>query len=256
MSAIEVELIPALSDNYMFLLFDPKTGTSGIVDPAEAPPVLARLKALGRGCDWIINTHHHGDHIAGNSEVKRATGAKIAGPAADAARIPDLDLKLREGDVFTFGSNDAQIYETPGHTSGHISYWFKDANMLFSGDTLFALGCGRVFEGTMPQMHASLSKYRQMPDETVVYCGHEYTQSNARFALSVDPDNQALIARAAEIDAVRKRGEPTVPTTLGLERQTNPFIRTNDPAIRRQLAMTDATDVKVFAEIRRRKDRF
>lgn len=256
MSGIEVELLPALSDNYIFLLLDRESGTSGVVDPAEAGPVLARLGELGRGCDWIINTHHHGDHTAGNGEVKQATGAKIVGPAADAGRISGLDLQLREGDTFTFGSQQAKIYETPGHTSGHISYWFEEAGLLFSGDTLFALGCGRVFEGTMPQMHASLSKYQQMPDETVVYCGHEYTQSNARFALSVDPDNQALRQRAAEIDAMRQRGEPTVPTTLGVERRTNPFIRTSDPAIRRHLGMEQASDSDVFAEIRRRKDRF
>ena len=256
MAKLKVELLPALSDNYIYLLLDTETGTSGVVDPAEAAPVLEALSTRGRGLDWILNTHHHADHTAGNAEVKAKTGAKIAGPKADAHRIAGLDVLLSEGDCFSFGSHKADIYETPGHTSGHISLHFAGAGVLFSGDTLFALGCGRIFEGTPAQMWASLSKYAHMPDDTVVYCGHEYTQSNARFALSVDPDNMALRVRATAIDAARASARPTIPTTLGEERATNPFLRPSDPAIRQHLAMQDADNTQVFAEIRRRKDHF
>ncbi|MCB9942407.1 MAG: hydroxyacylglutathione hydrolase [Geminicoccaceae bacterium] len=253
---LQVELIPALSDNYMFLLFDSVTNTSGVVDPADAGGVLAALERHGRKLDWIINTHHHADHTAGNAELKAETGARLAGPAAERQRIPDMDVLLAEGDHLDFGSQRAVVLETPGHTRGHISLYFPQSKMLFSGDTLFALGCGRLFEGTPEQMWHSLSKYASMPDETAVYCGHEYTLSNARFALSVDPDNELLIRRAAEIDGERRRGEPTIPTTLGLERQTNPFLRPGDPAIRARLGMQRASNAEVFAEIRKRKDSF
>ncbi|MCB2053096.1 MAG: hydroxyacylglutathione hydrolase [Geminicoccaceae bacterium] len=256
MAALDVELLEALSDNYVCLVVDPATGTSGVVDPAEADLVLRALEERDRKLDWILNTHHHADHTAGNLEVKRATGAKIAGPAADAHRIEGLDVELVEGENFVFGSHDVRILETPGHTSGHIAFFFADAKVLFCGDTLFALGCGRLFEGTPAQMWHSLEKFASMPDETLVYCGHEYTLSNARFALTVDPDNKALGARAAEIEQARASGRPTIPTTLGLERRTNPFLRPHDPGIRRHLGMEDAGDADVFAEIRARKDRF
>ncbi|MEZ5823971.1 MAG: hydroxyacylglutathione hydrolase [Geminicoccaceae bacterium] len=256
MAELQVERIPALSDNYMYLLFDPASGTSGIVDPAEAGPVVSALERHGRGLDWILNTHHHGDHTAGNPDLKKRYGAKLAGPAADRDRINGMDVMLGEGDAFSFGSHPVAIYETPGHTSGHISLHFADAGILFSGDTLFALGCGRLFEGSPAQMWNSLCKYVAMPDDTLVYCGHEYTLGNARFARSVDPDNGDLRNRAAEVEAMRQRGEATVPTTLGLERRTNPFLRPDDAGIRRVLGMEAASDVEVFAEIRRRKDNF
>jgi len=256
MAELEIERLPARSDNYIYLLFEPESGTSGVVDPADAAPVLRRLEALGRGLDWILNTHHHGDHTGGNLEVKKATGCQIAGPRPEAARIPGLDVALGEGDGFTLGKASARILETPGHTGGHISYWFEDARALFCGDTLFALGCGRLFEGTPEMMWRSLSKYADMPDATRVYCGHEYTLANARFALTVDPDNTALKERAREIEALRGRGEPTIPTTLGEERRTNPFLRADDAAIRRSLGLADAAPAEVFAEIRRRKDSF
>lgn len=253
---LEIERLPLLSDNYAWLLLDTATGTSGVVDPGEAAPVLARLRALGRGLDWILATHHHGDHIAGSAELKAATGCRMAGPKADAARIPGLDVPLAEGDRLAFGSREALIIETPGHTRGHIAFWFAADRALFCGDTLFALGCGRLFEGDAATMWRSLAKLRALPDEALVHCGHEYTQSNARFALTVDPDNAELRARAAEIDAMRKRGEPTVPSRLGLEKRTNPFLRPDDPAIRRRLGMEGASDAEVLGEIRGRKDRF
>ncbi|MGH6943429.1 MAG: hydroxyacylglutathione hydrolase [Geminicoccaceae bacterium] len=256
MTALEIEQIPVLSDNYVYLIHEPKAGVTGVVDPALAAPVLDRLKAKGWSLDWILATHHHADHTGGNLELKQATGCRIAGPGADAARIPGIDLKLFEGDRFTLGETLAEVLETPGHTSGHISYWFPEAAALFCADTLFALGCGRVFEGSFDQMWSSLSKLARLPDEARAYCGHEYTQSNARFALTIDPDNPALKARALEIDGLRAAGRPTVPSTLAAERATNPFLRPNDPAIRRRLGMESASDALVFAEIRRRKDRF
>ncbi len=256
MARLEIEQIPALSDNYVYLVHEPGAGVTGVVDPAVAEPVLERLRARGWKLDWILSTHHHADHTGGNLELKKATGCRIAGPKKDAARIPGLDQGFVEGDRFELGQAQAEIFETPGHTSGHISYWFSEAKALFCADTLFSLGCGRLFEGTPEQMWRSLSKLARLPDDAIVYCGHEYTQSNARFALSIDPDNPALRARAEEVERQRKAGQPTVPTTLGQERAANPFLRPHDPAIRRTLGLEDASDVEVFAEIRRRKDRF
>jgi hydroxyacylglutathione hydrolase len=256
MTELIVKMIPVLSDNYVYLIHEPQSGTTGVVDPAVAAPVMEMLAAKSWSLDWILSTHHHADHTGGNLELKQATGCKIAGPGKDAARIPGIDLKLVEGDRFELGKAEAEIFETPGHTSGHITYWFGGANALFCADTLFSLGCGRLFEGTPAEMWRSLQKYAPLPDEALVYCGHEYTQSNARFALSVDPNNGSLQERAAAVERQRAAGEPTVPTTLGLERATNPFLRPDDAAIREQLGMETADDVEVFAEIRRRKDNF
>lgn len=256
MQLLTVEMIPVLSDNYVYLIHEPDAGVTGVVDPAEAAPVQERLAAKGWSLDWILSTHHHADHTGGNLELKAATGCKIAGPGKDAARIPGIDVKLTEGDRFKLGEAEAEIFETPGHTSGHISFWFAGSKALFCADTLFSLGCGRLFEGTPEDMWTSLSKFSALPDDAVVYCAHEYTQSNARFALSVDPENDALKARAIEVDRQRAAGAPTVPTKLGQERATNPFLRPDDPAIRRELGMEQASDVEVFAEIRRRKDNF
>jgi hydroxyacylglutathione hydrolase len=256
MAQLQIEQIPVLSDNYVYLVHEPRAGMTAVVDPAVAPPVLDLLGAHGWRLDWILSTHHHADHTGGNLELKRATGCRIAGAAADAARIPGLDLGLAEGDRFRLGDAEAEILETPGHTSDHISYWFAAAGALFCADTLFSLGCGRLSEGTPEQMWRSLSKFAPLPDDALVYCAHEYTQSNARFALTIDPDNPALRARAAEVDRVRAAGQPTVPSTLGAERAANPFLRPEDPAIRRRLGLEDADDVAVFAELRRRKDNF
>jgi hydroxyacylglutathione hydrolase len=256
MAQLEIELLPVLNDNYAYLVHEPKAGVTAVVDPPVVAPVLERLKARGWKLDWILSTHHHSDHTAGNLELKEATGCRVAGARADEARIPGIDLKLAEGDRFKLGEADAQVLETPGHTSGHISLWFRDSRALFCADTLFSLGCGRVIEGSHAQMWNSLSKLAALPDDTLAYCGHEYTQANARFALSVDPDNKALQARAAEVDRQRAAGEPTVPTTIAAERAANPFLRAGDKAIRKKLGMESASDAEVFAEIRRRKDRF
>lgn len=256
MAQLEIEQIPVLSDNYVYLLHEPKAGVTAVVDPALAAPVLKRLDARGWKLDWILSTHHHADHTGGNLELKQATGCRVAGARADEARIPGIDLKLAEGDRFKLGEAEAQVLETPGHTSGHISFWFPEAKALFCADTLFSLGCGRVIEGAHAQMWNSLSKLAALPDDALVYCGHEYTQSNARFALSVDPDNPALRERAAEVDRQRAAGKATVPTRLGAERAANPFLRPGNKAIRARLGMANASDAEVFAEIRRRKDRF
>jgi len=256
MTELTVEIIPVLSDNYVYLLHEPEGGVTGVVDPAVAEPVMERLSAKGWSLDWILSTHHHADHTAGNLELKQETGCKVAGPGKDAARIPGIDVKLVEGDRFQLGKAEAEVFETPGHTSGHISFWFSGSNALFSADTLFSLGCGRLFEGSPAEMWNSLQKFSSIPDEALVYCGHEYTQSNARFALSVDPDNMALQARAKEVNDQRAAGQPTIPTTLGQERATNPFLRPADSLIRKQLGMETASDVEVFAEIRQRKDNF
>lgn len=255
MPQLEVDLLPVLNDNYVYLLRDPATGTTGVVDPAVAEPVLAWLAQRDRKLDWALITHHHADHIGGLLEVKAATGCRAVGPRADAAQIPGLDVLAGEGDTVGFGALTAEVLATPGHTSGHVSYWFPGGEALFCGDTLFALGCGRLFEGDAPTMWRSLGKLMALPDQTRVYCGHEYTLSNARFALTIEPDNAAIRQRAAEVEAARARGEPTIPTTIGVEKATSPFLRAADPALRRALGLEGAPDVEVFAEVRRRKDR-
>ena len=239
--ALEIELLPILSDNYCYVLRDPSSGAIAVVDPGTASPVAERLDQLGGRLDWILVTHHHADHTGGNLEIKQRFGCRIAGPAAEADKVPGLDQPLSEGDKFDLGDETATIIATPGHTRGHISYHFPGSHVLFCGDTLFALGCGRLFEGDPPMMWKSLQKLMALDDATRVYCGHEYTASNARFALSVDGGNADLEARAAEIEALRARGEPTIPSTIGLERATNPFVR--------------AADAAAFGELRALKDR-
>lgn len=259
MAKLEVERLAVLSDNYMYLLRDPASGMVGVVDPPVVDPVLARLDELGwhgRGgvVDWILTTHHHPDHTAGNEELKQRTGCQVVGPLAERSRIPGIDVSVGDGERFSLGEREAVVFDTPGHTAGHISYWFEDSQALFCADVLFALGCGRLFEGTAEQMWNSMRKLLQLPDDTRVFCGHEYTLSNARFAVTVDPENEALSARLSEIEELRSRDEPTVPSLLGEEKVTNPFLRPNDAGIRRHLGMEDASDAEVFAEIRRRKD--
>ncbi len=222
---LEVARIPVLSDNYVWLLHDPASCETAVIDPAVAEPVLAEAGRRHWQITQIWNTHWHPDHIGGNDAIKAATGCRVTGPAAEAARIPTLDRQVREGDRVSLGDYEARVLEVPAHTAGHIAYHLPDVHLLFVGDTLFAMGCGRLFEGTAAQMHANMQRLAKLPPDTLVYCAHEYTLANGRFAVMVEPDNRALTERMAEVEALRARGEPTVPTTIALERATNPFMR-------------------------------
>jgi hydroxyacylglutathione hydrolase len=222
---LEIIRIPVLSDNYVWLVHEPVSGETMVVDPAVATPVLAEADARGWKITQIWNTHWHPDHTGGNAEIKAATGCVITGPAAESARIPTLDVLVKEGDTVMLGDVAAQVLDVPAHTAGHIAFHFPDDRAAFVGDTLFAMGCGRLFEGTADQMFGNMRKLEALGDDTRVYCAHEYTLSNGRFALSVEPENVALVERMAEVTAMRERGEATVPTSIGLERATNPFMR-------------------------------
>lgn len=256
MAELQVARVPALSDNYIYLAHEPATGETAVVDPAQAEPVLNAARERGWTITHILNTHHHGDHTGGNKEVQAATGAPIVGPKADEGRIPGIDVALQEGDTYSVGEAEARVIFTPGHTSGHISFWFHNADVLFAGDTLFALGCGRLFEGDAAQMWTAMQKLRELPDATRLYCGHEYTRTNARCAVTVDPDNTALKRRAQEIEKLRERGEPTIPSTLGEEKATNPFLRADAPEIAQALGMPGAAPVEVFAAVRERRNTY
>ena len=253
---LQIERVPALQDNYLWLVREPKSGFVAIVDPADPAPVRAALKKNEWTLTHILNTHHHADHAGGNLALKRRTGCTIVGPRADAARIPGIDIGVGDGDEVALGAHRARVFDTPGHTRGHIVYWFEGARAAFVGDTLFALGCGRLFEGTPRDMWTSLQKILAWPDDTRLYCAHEYTQSNARFALTVEPQNRALVERAAQVARLRAAGKPTVPTTLVEERATNPFLRPQSLGLRATIGLEEAPDVEVFARTRALKDAF
>jgi hydroxyacylglutathione hydrolase len=221
---LTVELVACLSDNYAYLLHDDVTGAVGIVDPSEAEPVRAALAKRGLRLTHIFNTHHHFDHTGGNLDLKAEFGARVIGPKADEERIPGIDDAIAHNGIISFGNHKAKVLDIPGHTKGHIAIWFEADNIVFTGDTLFAMGCGRMFEGTPPMMFTSLMILADLPAETKVYCGHEYTESNARFAVHIEPDNQAMAQRLVDVTAIRAQGLPTIPTTIGLERLTNPFL--------------------------------
>ncbi len=227
---VSVQAVPMFSDNYAWLLRDSASGQVGIVDPAEASSVIAAIDAAGGKLDTIFLTHHHADHVAGTDEVRARYGAKVVGASADAHRLPKLDIAVAEGQTVPFGASHVQVIDTPGHTRGHIAFFFPEGAVLACGDTLFSLGCGRLMEGTPAEMFASLQKLAALPDDTLVCCGHEYTQSNARFAVTVEPDNAALRERAAEVDRLRAAGERTVPTRLAAEKAENPFVRAGSAA--------------------------
>jgi hydroxyacylglutathione hydrolase len=256
MAILEVRQIPTRTDNYVYLLRESGQGKVAVVDPSDAGPVVAALEDAGWTLTHILNTHHHGDHTGGNLALKEKYGCTIVGPRADHDRIAGIDVDVGDGDVYMLGEAEAKVFDTPGHTRGHISYWFPESKALFCGDTLFALGCGRLFEGTAAQMWNSLSKYRPMPDDTLVYCAHEYTQANARFAVTIEADNKALAERAKEIDSLRAAGKRTVPSTLGVERATNPFLRADQTGVARAVGLDAGDPVAVFAEVRARKDKF
>jgi len=256
MASLDIELVPLLKDNYAYLLHDAATGTTAVVDPSEARPVLAVARARGWRITHVLSTHHHWDHTGGNLEIKQATDCMVIGPGYDQERIPGIDAGVQEGDRFALGGAIAEILFIPGHTRGHIAYWFPEAAAVLCGDTLFSLGCGRLFEGTPEQMWTSLGKLRNLPPETRVYCGHEYTQANARFAVTIEPKNPALVMKQRRVDEARAAGRATIPSTMGEERATNPFLRADEPAVAAAVGLAGADPVTVFAEVRRRKDNF
>ncbi|WP_425228426.1 hydroxyacylglutathione hydrolase [Sphingomonas sp.] len=221
MGKLDIVQVPVLSDNYAWLLHDADSGETVAVDPGDAPPLLAVAEARGWQVTAVWNTHWHPDHVAGN----RAFEAPVTAPGEEAAKIGRVDHPVTDGDTVAIGAHRAHVMRVPGHTQGHVAYHFADDSVIFTGDTLFAMGCGRLFEGTAVDMFANMERYRALPDNTIVYCGHEYTQSNGRFARSVEPGNQAIAERMVEVDRLRAAGEPTVPTTIGQERATNPFMR-------------------------------
>jgi len=249
---LEIEIVPCLSDNYAYLV--KSGGQCAVVDPSEPEPVRAALAKKGWTLTHILNTHHHLDHCGVNLELKAETGATIVGPGKDRARIPGLEVGVDEGSGWEFDGRKVQVLEVPAHTRGAITFVID--GHAFTGDTLFLMGCGRLFEGDPKMMWTSLSKLMTLPDQTKIYCGHEYTQSNGRFALTLEPGNQALKARMGEVNALRAAGKPTVPASMGLEKQTNPFLRPDQPEIRKSLGMEKADTVAAFGEIRARKDRF
>ncbi len=254
--ALDLVTIPALSDNYAFLLHDPDSGATAAVDVPEAGPISEALEARGWTLSEVWLTHHHDDHVQGLGQLLEKHPAKVTGAAADAHRLPPLDRKVGDGESFEFGGEEVHVMDVSGHTVGHVAFHLPGSRIAFTGDSLMAMGCGRVFEGTMEQMWGSLQKFTALDPETTICSGHEYTDKNARFALTIEPDSSALISRADAIAAARERGEPTVPSRLSDELATNPFLRAADEPVRRNLDMMDASAAEVFAEIRRRKDAF
>jgi len=242
MSALDIVAVPAFADNYLWLIHDEDSGETAVVDPGDPAPVLAEAERRGWRITKILNTHWHPDHTGGNLAIKQATGAEIWGPAGENGRVPGLDHPLAEGDRISIGGHSAEVWEVPGHTLGHIAYIFADDEIAFVGDTLFAMGCGRLFEGSPEQMHRSLGRLAELPAETRLYCAHEYTLANARFAAHAFPENKEIAERLRHVEQERSEARPTVPTTVALERTTNPFLLTDD--------------VEEFAELRREKDSF
>ena len=254
MSALDIVRIPVLSDNYVWLVHDPDSKATMVVDPAVAEPVLDAAKARGWTITDIWNTHWHPDHTGGNADIKAKTGCEIIAPAAERERIPTADRLVADGDRVMLGAHVADVWAVPAHTAGHIAYHFAEDRVIFVGDTLFAMGCGRLFEGTADQMFANMQRLATLDDMTRVYCAHEYTLSNARFAVTVDPDNEALAERLAAVESARAAGEPTVPTSIGAERATNPFLRA--PQLAGRLGLSAPADHEAFAAVRAAKDSF
>jgi hydroxyacylglutathione hydrolase len=252
----ETRLFLCLKDNYGVLLHDPQSGATASIDAPEAAPIESALKATGWTLTDILVTHHHGDHTGGIAALKDKYKCRVVAPAAEAASIPAVDETVREGDKVKVGNLAGSVIETPGHTNGHIAYWFHADNLAFVGDTLFSIGCGRVIEGTPEMMWQSLKKLRDLPNDTEVYCGHEYTAANIRFARTVEPDNRVLGARDAQVQQQIEQGEPTIPVTIGNEKLANPFLRADVAEVAAGIGMAGKPAEQVFAEIRARKNKF
>jgi len=253
---LKVFQFPCRDDNYGVILHDPETGTTISIDAPEEEAITDVLESKRYELSHILTTHHHADHVAGNDRLKAAHGCTIIGPVDEQTKIPGLDKGVGHGDSFEISGHRIEVIGTPGHTLGQIAYYFPGQKIAFCADALFAMGCGRIFEGDAEMMHTALQRLVQLPDDTKIYAGHEYTLANAKFALSVDPKNARLVARAREVEHLRDDGKPTLPTTIALEKETNPFLRAHDPKIRELLGMESASDLDVFTEIRARKDRF
>lgn len=253
---LEIITVPCLSDNYAYILHAPLTGLTALVDAPEAGPIVAELDKRGWTLDFILLTHHHDDHIDGVPELRAKYGTTVIGAEADAHRLPDLDMAVKHGSLFSLGNVEVKVIDVPGHTIGHVAFYIPAAKALFSADSLMALGCGRLFEGTPAQMLETMEVLATLPDDTLVYSGHEYTTTNAAFALTVDPDNADLQARVADTKAKRDRDEPTVPSLLSLEKKTNPFMRSSSTGIRATLGMEHASDLEVFTEVRLKRNQF
>ncbi len=256
MSTLDIRIIPVINDNYIYLVRDPDTGSVAVVDPAVAEPVLQEANSIGWEISHILITHPHYDHVGGVEEIKSKTGARVIGAAGDASVIPGIDQTVADGESVRIGHARARVIGVPGHTTHHVAYWFEDGKVLFPGDTLFSLGCGRLFGGTATEMWASLKKLRQLPPDTMIYPAHEYTNANADFALTIEKSNKNLKARAKQALAQRKKGLPTVPTTLSEEKLCNPFLRADIGLVQAAVGMKGRDAAEVFAEIRKRKDNF
>ena len=256
MAKLEIRQFICREDNYGVLVHDPASGATASIDAPETAAIEKHLKDKGWKLTDIFTTHHHGDHVEGNLPLKEKYGCTIIAPANEKVAIPGADKKVSGGAKFAFAGREVRVIDTPGHTGGHISYHIPDEGIAFVADTLFALGCGRVIEGTMEMMWQSLDRLRKLPADTVLYVGHEYTQANAKFALTIEPGNRALVERAEKINAQRSRGEMTLPTTMAEELRTNPFLRPDSKEIRSRLKMEGKSDAEVFGEIRKRKDSF
>jgi hydroxyacylglutathione hydrolase len=255
MSHLDVLQFMCREDNYGVLVHDNRTGTTISIDAPSAPAIADQLKKRGWQLTHILTTHHHLDHVEGNLELTETYGCQIIGPAAEKSKIPGIGKTVKGGDVIDIAQRKLKVYDCPGHTLGHVAYHFEADYLLFAADTLFAMGCGRVFEGTMEQMFHSVNQFRTLQPVTSVYCGHEYTEANAKFAMSVEPGNRALQMRTQEVKNLRAQGKMTCPTTIGEELKTNPYMRCDSPEIRKNLGMVDATDSEVFAELRERKNK-
>ncbi len=254
MSALQIHQFPARTDNYGVLIHDEASNLTASIDAPDDSAVLSALQEKNWTLTHILTTHHHADHTAGNLRLKEITNCTIIGPGGEADKIPGIDSKVAQGSTIEFGSFRIEVLDTPGHTAGHISYVIPKASVAFVGDTLFAMGCGRLFEGTPKLMWSSLCKLRELPEETKIYCGHEYTLANARFAITIEPQNEQLKQRLECVEAMRNQGQPTLPTTLREELATNPFLRAGEQTVKDRLGMQNEADWKVFAEIRSRKD--
>lgn len=253
---LEIITLAVLTDNYIYIIHDPDSQETVVVDPALAQPVLDVLQKKGWQLNYILNTHHHSDHVGGNLRIKQQTGCKIIGAKSDWERIPGIDHGVDEGDAITIGRHIAKVIATPGHTCAHIVYHFSEDKLLFCGDTLFVMGCGRLFEGTPEQMWHSLQKIKALAKETKVYCTHEYTQANGRFALTVEPSNQQLQQKMIEVNYLRSNNQATVPSTIADELATNPFLREDSEALQKHTGMINRNPVDIFAKIRQLKDNF